>query len=90
MSEEIYEDKSFLLRLVPSFTKMTGEQQKTDAKLEILSVIKRITQPRQTYSAIHATQSFVNGIQYYPNLVQNTSNYFPRIFNTQAHFQGTA
>lgn len=93
-SEEIDEDKSFLLSLVPSFKKMTDEQ-KIDAKMEILSVIKRITQPRQASSIIHPTHSFVHGIQYYPNLVQNTSNYFPQnssqqMLNTQADFQGIA
>jgi hypothetical protein len=71
-SEEIDENKSFLLSLVPSFKKMTDEQ-KTDAKMEILSVIKRITQPRQASSIIHPTHRFVHGIQYYPDLVQNTS-----------------
>jgi hypothetical protein len=93
-SEEIDEDKSFLLSLVPSFKKMTDER-KTDAKMEILSVIKRITQPRQASSIIHPTHNFVLGIQYYLNLVQNTSNYFPQnscqqMFNTQAGFQGIA
>jgi hypothetical protein len=73
---------------------MTDEQ-KIDAKVEILSVIKRITQPRQASSVIHPTQSFVHGIQYYPNLMQNTSYYCPQnsspqMFNTQADLQGIA
>jgi hypothetical protein len=73
MSEEIDEDESFLLSLVPSFKKMTNEQ-KIDAKMEILSNIRRITEPGQASSVIHSTQSFIHGIQYYLNLVQNTSN----------------
>jgi hypothetical protein len=38
------------------------EEQKIDAKMEILSVIKQIMQPRQASSVSHPTQSFVHGI----------------------------
>lgn len=41
--KKIDEDKSFLISLVPSFKKMS-QTQKIDAKIGILSVIKRVTQ----------------------------------------------
>lgn len=47
--EEIDEDKSFLLSLVPAFKKLT-DIQKIDAKMEFLSTLKRFTLPRPNAS----------------------------------------
>jgi hypothetical protein len=60
-TDDIDEDKSFLMSLVPSFKKLNGEQ-KFVAKVEFLNVMRRITfcQPPYHVSSPPEFQSYSN------------------------------
>ncbi|XP_030759040.1 uncharacterized protein LOC115884557 [Sitophilus oryzae] len=55
-TEDIDEDKLFLLSLVPSFKKFTDDE-KLEAKMEFLKVIRRITQSHQDSASSYPTNS---------------------------------
>lgn len=79
VEEEIDEDKSFLLSLVPSFKKMNDDQ-KIEAKMEFLATIRRINQQKPSSHTVQIRNNWPENNNSSQSLLQgSTSSYIQNV-----------